>query len=78
MDVSKLQISFSQTELGLNFLDCVLSFISVVWGSTGSVRCDFTSNGNITWRYRIASDHFTIASSETLLTDFGDLLPVKE
>jgi len=78
MDVSKLQIRLSQSELELNFLDCVLSFISVVWGSTDSVRCDFTCNGIITWRYRIASDHFTIASSEKLLTDSGDLLPVKE
>jgi len=78
MEVCKLQICLSQSELELHFLDYMLPFISVLWGSTDSVRCDFTFNGNITWSYRIASDYFTFASSETLLTDFGDLLPVKE
>jgi len=78
MEFCKLQIHLAQSELELNFLNCVLPFISVVCGSTDSVRCDFTFNTNIMWRYRIASHHFTIASSETLLTGFGDLLAVKE
>lgn len=78
MEACKLQICLSRSELEISFLDCVLPFISVVWGGTDSVKCDCTFNGNIKWKCRIASDHFNIAPSETLLTDFGDLLPVKE
>jgi len=76
MEGCKLQILLSQSELELSFLNCVLPFISVVWGSTDSVRCDCTSVGIS--RRSISNDHFTIAPSETLLTEVGDLLPVKE